>query len=72
LFLIKDPPNNPVEVANIEPVAHGVPECNVLNNMEECPRYKKASRKKLESHQTKLSDFGTRRIDLRLRDEEVN
>jgi hypothetical protein len=31
-----------------------------------------SKRKHVESHQTKLSDFGTRRIDLRLLDSEVN
>ena len=77
----KDQPSNPEAEPNIAPVAQAVQhEGNVLDNRQEChgvflpaqSTIKRTSRKKLESHQTKLSDFGTRRIDLRLRSEEVD
>ncbi len=76
----KDQPTNLEEGLNIVPVTQAVHEGNVLDNMQEChgvclpakSPIKRTSRQKLESHQTKLLDFGTRRIDLRLRNEEVN
>ncbi len=63
-------------------VEQSLPECKVNdNNMAESPVFvcvpakaqtKTLKPKKLEHHQTKLSDYGTKRIDLRLLPEEVN
>ena len=57
-----------------------VHECNVPENKEASPvmciptnsKMKTSKRKGVESHQSKLSDFGTRRIYLRLLDVEVD